>query len=854
MAWSVSTDADYVIATSDAGNSDLSVVLDAMLTAGYAEVSRIGERTYKIVGKDLKLLQGVGNSSAIFFDCSLHLEGQLIELGANLILNVNGLRSSGAFVGYPTISAYLTDFSDTVTRYTQGIGVFRQPPSGSVTINFENPAIRILVPAGTNSSDRGFLFLGNNGAVNAGTIDGLTISTNCPNLGYNQIIGIPNVEQSGLIIRNAPKVELIGNKKVSGAGLYGVGELKNSVADAYLEGGDISTVQALRCQGAYIFNLIQLTPPGGAISAAIGESVAAALTATTGSKLRCWNVVEGAFSGHGSNTASFVLIPATGYQKYVRVLDGSGQFGGGNPLLADNLVNSERIGALTVQATSPSTPSLNVDVQNSGTWNWVCVEYGRLAASGLIELTGSTDDKGLITGALINDSLTLTKAQAEALMGLAYTPSAVGQVTITVSEETSKDDFYCWCQVKKASTANSGVTLGNVDLPLCWFPTPATRPYNSDSGVLSCDLILDAKLTGNRLLVLPGTTTLGTGIDFSDFVATFPNGATVVLTEDANLTGCLFQGTVTVSADDETGPYTLTVATGAGSAISAGTGITIDEPTASITVAGIPNVENAILWFYEVETDTTSYPVLTGGSATITVNPSYTYVLRADAPGYLASRFITISGGTPEYEFSLEDYRALYDQGVNRSADIQFNPTTLEITITDGLSQYSFADVFRTLEDYLATPQGLQYTAHPYPVVLRDRNIIRFPYDSVQNQVNPAKVMPDPGNATDPELLFEVELEGATDTTYDLFDFSQAGGRILRVRSAIAIAQLTVQGDGSFTSSDRAVLGRAVDLLEADEEIAPDRYQKLLAGSSTVLIDKDVAKAGGNVSITEHSP
>lgn len=429
-----------------------------------------------------------------------------------------------------------------------------------------------------------------------------------------------------------------------------------------------------------------------------------------------------------------------------------------------------------------------------------------------------------------------------------------------VSSDTSVD-------IEVATTAHASATLSVTDVT---FNCPGTTTWRSP-GVLSGGVstgrtlfeyvsgsVTNHTLGANTPLLIDCTP----GDDLSA-VRFILSGANPVLrlnpsaagASAIDLPGLQAAGEIDIR-NDTAHAITITLAAGTSytTANNSGGAVIVQVPTASITVAGIPNVENAILWFYEVETDTTSYPALTGGSATITVNPSYTYVLRADAPGYLASRFITISGGTPEYEFSLEDYRALYDQGVNRSADIQFNPTTLEITITDGLSQYSFADVFRTLEDYLATPQGLQYTAHPYPVVLRDRNIIRFPYDSVQNQVNPAKVMPDPTNSTDPELLFEVDLEGATDTTYDLFDFSQAGGRILRVRSAIAIAQLTVQGDGSFTSSDREVLGRAVDLLEADEEIAPDRYQKLLAGSSTVLIDKDVAKAGGNVSITEHSP
>jgi hypothetical protein len=226
-----------------------------------------------------------------------------------------------------------------------------------------------------------------------------------------------------------------------------------------------------------------------------------------------------------------------------------------------------------------------------------------------------------------------------------------------------------------------------------------------------------------------------------------------------------------------------------------GGSITIQTPPATLRLYGIPNVVNAILRIEDTVANTVTFPALANGEATIEVIEGRAYRVRADAPGYQASRFITITGSEiAEFEFNLNDYRSLYLSGTNISSQVVFNPVTYEITISDAAPSISFADIVRTLEDYFATEAGTAFTAQPYPVTLPSKSVMWFPYDALANQVNPARVKPAAGNTTDPDLLFEVYLEGAANPIWDLFDFSDAAGRILRVNAEVAIANVQVSG------------------------------------------------------------
>ncbi len=335
---------------------------------------------------------------------------------------------------------------------------------------------------------------------------------------------------------------------------------------------------------------------------------------------------------------------------------------------------------------------------------------------------------------------------------------------------------------------------------------------------------------------------------------------------------------------------TLNIETAGGFTLSdvtvvAGT-VNVIEPTNEILITGIPDVINAILAVVNLTTSAVSFPTLSGGGATVPLDAATNYLFVADAPGYLSQR-VTLGGTTPAFEFTLPDYRALYEAGVNRSADIGFNYSTFVVLISDGTPVLPFADVFRTIEDYLSTTQGVLFPNPPFPVVIASggaaRNYLFFPYDQDNDAVNPVVIRPNPANLTDPTLTdFVIVLEGAPAPLFDIFDFSQAGGRTIRFQTDSVAAIVSVSGGlstedrgilntiasqveplaqtldspGVFSSEalinapsgggtglgpeDIARLERIENQLIADEIKGAARYQRLLPGTQTVILDKDV--------------
>ena len=359
------------------------------------------------------------------------------------------------------------------------------------------------------------------------------------------------------------------------------------------------------------------------------------------------------------------------------------------------------------------------------------------------------------------------RATAAAVTAIAHTAT-----TITISASRSIAEIY---DSRKAYWRNNGGAKGqrigaiadfenlNITIATTAAISPSTAKFLDGMQTAGVLTLTDARVyndvffaiaTGGSVLAAVGSTDLRTW--------TFAPGTVI------NRSGS-GSAIVTVAADQLAN-------------VTAGAGVTIQVPQASIRFFGIPNVSNSIISVQDLTTSVITYPTIVAGEVTVTVNTARNYKVRADAPGYLASRFFTIAGTTPEFQFNLADYRTLYLSGVNRASQISFNPTTFVITITDLTLALSFADVFRTIEDYLASQQGLAYTAHPFPIVLPSKNLLWFPFDTTANAVNPARIKPAPANTSDPELLFETYLEGATDTTYGLFDFTGAGGRSRRRR------------------------------------------------------------------------
>ena len=378
--------------------------------------------------------------------------------------------------------------------------------------------------------------------------------------------------------------------------------------------------------------------------------------------------------------------------------------------------------------------------------------------------------------------------------------------TVTVAGYTSQstsrfEDVYDYSALEK--TLSTAIEL----------PTPSVRVFDSadgKNGVINYSFNIDSVATGisidhtNAILKIKALSAVSskyTNVSLASgksvtltqagiysqisFNLTATNVVTVA-PGNTDLRGWTFAVGATINVSSTTALVTVNDATG----ITTGTGVTLQTPQATIRFHGMPTVSNTILFVQDLTTNTIIYPTIANGEATVTVIATRSYKIRADAPGYLASSFVTVSGASVDYQFSLTDYRALYLSGVNRSSQITFNPTTYLITISDATPTLSFADVFTTIEDYLATPQGLNYTAHPYPVVLSDRNILQFPYDTTVGAVNPARIKPAATNTTDPALLFETYLERAADPSYGLFDFSTSNGRIIRIRSVVAIAQV----------------------------------------------------------------
>jgi|GEM_PF-4167691 len=411
----------------------------------------------------------------------------------------------------------------------------------------------------------------------------------------------------------------------------------------------------------------------------------------------------------------------------------------------------------------------------------------------------------------------INRVTALAVTGIAHTAT-----TITISISRSIAEIYdsrkaYWRENGGSTGARVGTTADFANLNITIATTAAISPSTAKflDGIQTAGIIT---LTDARAY---------NGVPFA--IAT--GGSVVAAVGSTDLRTWAF-ATGTVINRSGSGSAIVTVAADQLANVTAGAGVTIQVPQATIRFFGIPNVSNAIISVQDLTTSVITYPTVVAGEVTITVNTARNYKVRADAPGYLASRFFTIAGTTPEFQFNLADYRSLYLSGVNRASQISFNPTTFVITITDATLALSFADVFRTIEDYLASQQGLAYTAHPFPILLPSKNLLWFPFDTTANAVNPARIKPATTNTSDPELLFETYLEGATDPTYGLFDFTGAGGRIIRIRSEVAIAQ--VQGDGSFTISDRTKLeGLNATLVSSGVFSAPSLVNAPAGGGGT---------------------
>jgi hypothetical protein len=358
--------------------------------------------------------------------------------------------------------------------------------------------------------------------------------------------------------------------------------------------------------------------------------------------------------------------------------------------------------------------------------------------------------------------------------------SKVSGGTLTLNSSVDSEKFFALARSGAARTASG---IGNI---VCNYLFSATT---DSTGTLSESLTLSGSATitdANFALTMgAGTTlTLGSATPYN-LPITIPSGRTVVLTQNTVFgpewvfqNGSIISGAFSAEISYANPGITLV-------------GATLITPSSTLRLFNLPTVANTVLRVKDLTSLVVTNPIPVAGEVTITVNVARSYEIRADAPGYLMQR-VTLLGSTPEFAFSLQNFRTLYNSGSNISAQIAFNYGTLLATITDSAPTITFADMFRTIEDYLATTSGLEFDSPPYPVILPDRNILWFPLTPAAG-VNPVRVKPNAANTTDPTLLFETYLEGAADPTYSLFDFVGVGGRIIRVRSVVAIANPDLQ-------------------------------------------------------------
>lgn len=338
-----------------------------------------------------------------------------------------------------------------------------------------------------------------------------------------------------------------------------------------------------------------------------------------------------------------------------------------------------------------------------------------------------------------------------------------------------------------------------------------------------------------------------------------------------------------------------------------GGSVTVTGPVSQIVLSNIPQVTGAIVGVINLTTMAQTFPTISAGVASIPTDPATNYLIAVDAPGWVRQQVI-LSGATPAFalDWTNRDFRALYDQGDPLYQGIALNYSTFAVTVDQSSLQIGPATAFRRIEDLLATPQAIFFANPPFPLAVELSELVAeyylvFPYDQENGVVNPVVIRPHPSNTLDVSLVgFSILLKGALDPFYDIFDFTQQpNGRIIRINTKSTFVQNVVSG--GLSNADRAVIEeialRTVDLpaliedsggkrfkakaleqapaptgagtglgpediarlerieqqLVADVSKGADRYQRLLPGTTTVILDKDVSyDPQTGFTLTEH--
>jgi len=277
------------------------------------------------------------------------------------------------------------------------------------------------------------------------------------------------------------------------------------------------------------------------------------------------------------------------------------------------------------------------------------------------------------------------------------------------------------------------------------------------------------------------------------------NGTDLTLTYSYSRSSCALTGTGSLSLPTKTA--TITGDTSSGQLpVTDSTGL-------RFRVYGLPASNNPVMRSKRVSNSVITNPAInSNGEAYFTIALGEDYQLRADAIGYNASGFITInSNSATSVQISLAQVldangAPVYGQGIaGEKALITFNPATLTISIAYSAlyPTISLFSAFDKIEELLATTTAIEFTAHP----IYNNGTIFFPRDILTNAANPARIQADSGNTGTPTLTFQI-VDQASTTPYNLFNFSN--GKFINYPTTVNVAQ--VQGDGSFTVSDRTQL------------------------------------------------
>jgi hypothetical protein len=607
MGYTLSTNTTDVIATSTGTDNNLTEILEAMISAGYTQVSRVEERLYKIVGKRLSLLQASGQTTVVHWDCTLYMEdGAALFRGPGSIISAKTTNKSGVFVGYPIaiFDSQTFFYSSGTPRFNIG-QAFQSSNTANTTLNAEDFTVSFILPTGlaNTGANWGFLF-GNNSGFSKGNYTRCRFCTTLEQASidarHNLVIGIDDGDYSGVTIENVGAVELTAaaNKLVKDLVIKNVRILKIFAGNGFLEGGSLNVVEVTP-QNSKTFYLTDITPPGGIVAGAIGASAQSSgfigdtSSAPGGGTAVVRNSLVGTAINKGSNTSSVVVIDPTNQTKYIRSLSAGGVFSGGNELGLDNSNNGDRIVAVLQQinVTAGGARDATIAVQNAGNFRYLISEYGKLPIFGTVALTGAATDPKQLLGLFADDVTVANLATAAAYTGITFAPSAVNNVLVTVSSARTKQQLYDFLQTKKADVSNSGVTLGAVNLPTSWFPNYDRLSYDIQIGTVNVTLDLQASLTGANPFRVAGTLRLGTA-DFSGLIGTIAaTGVIEVADGSTNLERLDFESGSQINLRSGATAATVTVGAGQSSNITAGTGVTLVAPQITLSA---PNVKDPI--------------------------------------------------------------------------------------------------------------------------------------------------------------------------------------------------------------------------------------------------------------------